>query len=97
MGRNVLDFWWLVSSKVAQVNVDAGCAEPVTNPRRCIMQSRKRVQNLSHDALEAALVPLHGLLLGDTMAGTDLGLAAAALGNTLTWSGPVLLSVVVYV
>jgi hypothetical protein len=59
------------------------------------MHSRKRVQYLSHDALEAALVPLDGLLLGNAMAGTDLGLGSAALGDTLTWSSPVLMSVVV--
>jgi len=49
--------------------------------------SQSKPNNLPHDALEAALVPFDSLLLSDTMAGTDLGLAATTLGYTLAWSG----------
>lgn len=43
--------------------------------------------HLPDDALEAVLVPLDGLGLVDLVGGADLGLAAAALGNTLTGAG----------
>jgi hypothetical protein len=46
--------------------------------------------NLPDDAVEALLEPPDGLSLGDAVAGTDAGLAAAALGDTLTRAGPVL-------
>ena len=40
------------------------------------------------NALEPVLVPLDGLLLVDLVGGTDLGLAAPALGDALTGAGP---------
>lgn len=43
---------------------------------------------LPDDTVEAVLEPLHGLSLVDLVAGTDGGLRAAALGNTLTRAGP---------
>jgi hypothetical protein len=51
----------------------------IPNPKR----------DLSNNALEAALVPLDNLLLGDAVGGTDLGLASSTLGNTVTWASPV--------
>lgn len=42
---------------------------------------------LSDNALEAVLVPLDGLVLVDLVGGTDLALAAPALGNALTGAG----------
>lgn len=46
------------------------------------------VGRLPDDTVEAVLEPLHGLGLVDLVAGTDGGLRAAALGNTLTGAGP---------
>ena len=45
---------------------------------------------LPHDTLEPVLEPLERLLLADEVASTDLGLAASALGNALTRTGPVI-------
>jgi len=45
-------------------------------------------QYLPDNTLEAVLEPFDGLSLSDTVAGTDLGLAAAALGDTLTRTSP---------
>lgn len=44
--------------------------------------------HLPDDAVEAVLEPLDGLVLVDLVVGADGGLAAAALGNTLTGTGP---------
>lgn len=46
-------------------------------------------RDLSNNALEAALVPLDNLLLGDAVGGTDLGLASSTLGNTVAWASPI--------
>jgi hypothetical protein len=51
--------------------------------------SQSKSNDLPHDTLESALVPLDCLLLGDAMTGTNLGLAATTLGDTLARSGPV--------
>jgi hypothetical protein len=45
--------------------------------------------HLPNDAVEAVLEPLDGLGLVDLVVDTDGGLAAAALGNTLTRAGPI--------
>jgi hypothetical protein len=45
--------------------------------------------HLPNDAVEAVLEPLDGLVLVDLVVDTDGGLAAAALGNTLTGAGPI--------
>lgn len=47
------------------------------------------VRRLPDDAVEAVLEPLDGLVLVDLVVGADVGLAAAALGNTLTGAGPI--------
>ena len=44
---------------------------------------------LPNNAVEAVLEPLDGLVLVDLVVDTDGGLAAAALGNTLTGTGPI--------
>lgn len=44
---------------------------------------------LPDDAVEAVLEPLDGLVLVDLVVGADGGLAATALGNTLTGAGPI--------
>jgi hypothetical protein len=44
---------------------------------------------LSHDALEAILVPLDRLGLVDAVRGADVRLTASALGDTLAGAGPV--------
>lgn len=46
------------------------------------------LRHLPDDTVEAVLEPLHGLGLVDLVVGTDGGLRAAALGNTLTGAGP---------
>lgn len=43
--------------------------------------------HLSDNSLEAVLEPLDGLALGDLVAGTDMGLGASTLGDTLTRTG----------
>ena len=43
---------------------------------------------LPDDTLEPVLEPLDGLLLVDAVGGADAGLAASALGDTLTRTGP---------
>ena len=45
-------------------------------------------KHLPDDTVEAVLEPLDGLVLVDLVVDTDGGLAAAALGNTLTGTGP---------
>ena len=47
---------------------------------------------LPDDTVEAVLEPLDGLTLGDAVVDTDLGLAAAALGDVLTGTGPIKVS-----
>lgn len=44
---------------------------------------------LPDDTVEAVLEPLDGLGLVDLVVGADGGLAAAALGDTLTGAGPI--------
>lgn len=44
---------------------------------------------LPNNSVETVLEPLDGLGLVDTVAGTDPGLAAAALGNALTRTSPI--------
>ena len=51
-------------------------------------RSRHAVDTLSHDALEAVLVPFDGLGLVDAVRGADASLAASALGHALAWAGP---------
>jgi hypothetical protein len=46
------------------------------------------VEYLSDNSLEARLEPFDGLLTLDLVRSTDVGLASATLGNTLTRSGP---------
>ena len=48
------------------------------------------LSRLPDDTLEAALVPLDGLLLVDLVRGTDAGLATSAAGDTLTRAGPII-------
>lgn len=48
--------------------------------------------HLSDNSLEAVLEPLDGLALGDLVVGTDMSLSAATLGDTLTRTGPILVS-----
>lgn len=48
--------------------------------------------HLSDNSLEAVLEPLDGLALGDLVAGTDMRLSAATLGDTLTRTGPIFVS-----
>lgn len=43
---------------------------------------------LPHDTLESVLVPLDGLVAVDAVGSADAGLAAPALGDTLTGAGP---------
>lgn len=43
---------------------------------------------LPDDAVEAVLEPLDSLVLADLVVDADGGLAATALGNTLTGAGP---------
>lgn len=45
--------------------------------------------HLSDNSLEAVLEPLDGLALGDLVAGTDMGLGASTLGDTLTRTSPI--------
>jgi hypothetical protein len=53
--------------------------------------------SLPHNALEPILEPLDRLLLVNAVGGADAGLAALALGDALTWAGPVkLISYVPY-
>jgi len=56
-------------------------------------KSVRYFDDLPHDTLKTALVPLDNLLLSDAVRGTDPALASATLGNTLTWTGPVIWSV----
>lgn len=44
---------------------------------------------LPDDTVEAVLEPLDGLVVVDLVVDTDLGLAAAALGDVLTGTGPI--------
>lgn len=44
---------------------------------------------LPHNTVEAVLEPLDGLVVVDLVVDTDLGLAAAALGDVLTGTGPI--------
>ena len=52
-----------------------------------VPSSALMLTRLSDDALESVLVPLDGLDLVDTVAGTDSAPATPALGNALTGSG----------
>lgn len=47
---------------------------------------------LPHNTVEAVLEPLDGLVVVDLVVDTDLGLAAAALGDVLTGAGPIPIS-----
>ena len=47
------------------------------------------VFGLPHNTVEAVLEPLDGLVVVDLVVDTDLGLAAAALGDVLTGTGPI--------
>lgn len=49
--------------------------------------------NLPHNTLEAVLEPLDGLVLGDAVIDTNAGVGATALGDTLTRTGPNILSI----
>lgn len=49
----------------------------------------KEISYLPDDTVEAVLEPLDGLGIVDAVVDTDLGLAAAALGDVLTGTGPV--------
>lgn len=49
----------------------------------------KEISYLPDDTVEAVLEPLNGLGIVDAVVDTDLGLAAAALGDVLTGTGPV--------
>lgn len=62
---------------------------------RCIVNhgfnrtsTQPSTRNLPNNAVEAVLEPFDGLDLGDFVVGADGGLAATALGNTLTRAGP---------
>jgi len=46
--------------------------------------------HLPDDALEASLVPLDGLDLGDSVRSTNPRSRPATLGDALTWPGPAL-------
>lgn len=50
---------------------------------------------LPHNTVEAVLEPLDGLTRSDLVGGTDLGLAAAALGDVLTGTGPIKVSLLI--
>lgn len=50
---------------------------------------------LSDNSLESVLEPLDGLVTLDLVGRSNMGLAAATLGNTLTRSGPTNLSIAV--
>lgn len=45
-------------------------------------------RHLPDNTVEAVLEPLDGLVLVDLVVGTDVGLSTAALGDTLTGTGP---------
>ena len=47
---------------------------------------------LSHNTLEAILVPLDRLGLVNAVRGADAGLGASALGDALAWAGPSIMS-----
>jgi len=50
------------------------------------------LRNLSDDTLESVLEPFNGLIALDLVGSSNVGLASATLGNTLTRSGPEKLS-----
>ena len=64
--------------------------QPAVNAYWSLFTTIRTERDLSNNALEAALVPLDNLLLGDAVGGTDLGLASSTLGNTVTWASPVI-------
>lgn len=55
-----------------------------------ILRPSPSKRDLSHNSLESALVPFDDLSLGDAVGSTDLGLASATLGDTVTWASPVI-------
>jgi len=77
-----------LSSTLAHGNwIHSGCAKPETKPRRRCRREEKANDNLPHNALEAALVPLDDLCLSDAVGGTDPALTSTTLGNTLARAG----------
>ena len=86
----------LASSMLALLSTLRDSAGP-NPPRRNMLVNRSEssfrslfallMTRLSDNALEAVLVPLDGLLLVDLVRGTDLALAAPALGDALTGAG----------
>ena len=63
------------------------------NCRLLTSPSHKAFDTLSHDTLEAVLVPLDGLGLVDAVRGADASLAASTLGHALAWAGPTLATI----
>ena len=60
-----------------------------------MLKKRLSTSRLPHNTLEAVLEPLDGLGLGDTVVDTNVGTSTAALGDTLTRTGPENMSVYV--